>query len=131
MIRNKKKKVNQIDMSSLLDIIFILLVFVMVSISFQKQFASMELDLPEAKGSSQETSKTEIKISITNQEIIYKNEIALSRDKLLTEIHSGDFKNKAVLLNVEKKVTYDYFFSILNALKSAEIQKLELGIKEK
>ncbi|MCK6382171.1 MAG: biopolymer transporter ExbD [Leptospiraceae bacterium] len=116
-------------MTSFMDIIFILLIFVMLSVSFTKNFQSMELDIPNAKNVSGNTNG-DIIVNINSL-----GEFFLDKDKIewsLVEkkILSGEWKNKSILLNIEKKTHFEVFIKFADALKSGEIKKMNLGVKE-
>ena len=69
-ISRRKVGDSAIDMSSLMDIIFILLIFVMMSVSFAKNFKQLEIDLPKSQnGTSELSPDTQISIKQTIKSI--------------------------------------------------------------
>ncbi len=132
-MRRSRRKIQAresfLDMTSLMDIIFILLIFVMLSVSFSKNFNYMELDIPSAKnGAGKEQNDITINVKTTGDIFLEKEKIEWSL--LEKQVSSGSFKNKSVLLNIEKKVPFQEFMKIADILKTGEIKKLNLGIKE-
>lgn len=114
-------------MSSLMDIIFILLIFVMVSMSFTENFKWMEMDLPES-GVGAGEKKDEKIISIKSN-----GEYFLGRKKIVFEtlkkmVAQQEFQGKSVTLNVDKKVPYEVFIKTVGILKKGNIKKLNLGV---
>ncbi|MCX7997320.1 MAG: biopolymer transporter ExbD [Leptospiraceae bacterium] len=123
----KKRKTNPIDMSSLLDIIFILLIFSMLAMSFQKEFASVELQLPKEQGAPSNTSETKIQISLKeNGELFFQNQKVTWSE--LENLISG-VKDKSFQLGIEKKVYYEDFLKLTVLLKKFGIEKVELLVE--
>ncbi|MCB1142722.1 MAG: biopolymer transporter ExbD [Leptospiraceae bacterium] len=128
MNRRQRTRSHSIDLSGLMDIIFILLIFVMISISFQKQITSLEMDLPDSNGSgNSENEETEIAIFEDGKILLAKNRIEI--EDLVSEIKK--IQPKGIVLNIEKKVPYETFILISEKLKNLGIKNIRLGIKEK
>lgn len=126
----KRQRNSQLDMSSMMDIIFILLVFVMISISFQKNIQLMELELPSREGSSKDIIDKKVQISVfTNGDIFVEKEKILLPE-LDSKIRSIKMENLQILLNIEKKVPYEHFIRISTILEKNQIRKVELGVVE-
>jgi biopolymer transport protein ExbD len=126
MPQRRNRKDSGIDMSSMMDIIFILLIFVMISVSFQKKFSHLELNLPSiGQGQIAEEIDVELSVFENGQIFLNKKEVKLSNLKVEMEIH----KEKNLSLNIEKKVPYETFIEISEILKSIGIHKVQLGLK--
>lgn len=136
------------DMNSLLDIIFILLIFVMLSMQLGK-FKLMDLDFPtsERKGSGKEESDS-IKIYLLNGGLVKvsgqgsgssfnKNQNFNSSSQPNYSIDSWEsaiqdhWKDKKIILATERKVPFEDFVQILERLQELQPVSLELGLKEK
>lgn len=113
-------------MSSLMDIIFILLIFVMMSVSFAKNFKQIEIDLPKSETGSSEFSP-DIQISVKAEDKFYLEQKEISIGELSQFAASGKFSNQIVSVNVSKKVPYESFVKVLDILKQGKIKKLNLG----
>lgn len=125
-ISRRKSGDSAIDMSSLMDIIFILLIFVMMSISFAKNFKQLEIDLPKTNSGSSELS-VDIQISVKENGKVFLDEKDSSLNELSYFANQGKFSNQTVSVNVEGKVPYESFLKVLDILKQAKIKKLNLG----
>ncbi|HMV42629.1 MAG TPA: biopolymer transporter ExbD [Leptospiraceae bacterium] len=117
---------NSIDMSSLMDIIFILLIFVMMSVSFAKNFKQLEIDMPDSKTGNSELSP-DIQISIKANDKYFLDSKEISFSELSSIGSKGQFNNKTVSLNVEKKVPYEKFIQMIDILKLGNTKKINLG----
>ena len=115
-------------MSPFMDIIFILLIFVMLSISFQKKFTVMEMDLPSSIGSS-EATEADLEISVlANGKIMTENKEILLED-LITNIKKNP--PSRLRFNGEKELSYENFIRITEKIKESGLEKIDLGLKLK
>ena len=62
----------KLNMTSLIDVVFLLLIFFMVTTTFEKQ-AKLKIELPEATEKIQTNAKEQIVISISQKGGIYLN----------------------------------------------------------
>jgi len=115
-------------MSPLMDIIFILLIFVMLSVSFQKKFTVMEMDLPSSIGSS-EAIEADLEISVlANGKIIIENK-EISVEDLIINIKNNP--PSRLRLNAERELSYENFIRITEKIKESGLEKIDLGLKLK
>ncbi len=61
--RRRRRDEVGVDLTPLIDVVFLLLIFFMVSTSFIRE-TQLKIDLPEANGERQETEKNDIEITI-------------------------------------------------------------------
>lgn len=126
--KRKRLESSALDMSPFMDIIFILLIFVMLSISFQKKFTVMEMDLPSSIGSS-EATEADLEISVlANGKIMTENKEILLED-LITNIKKNP--PSRLRLNGEKELSYENFIRITEKIKESGLEKIDLGLKLK
>ncbi|HRG45213.1 MAG: biopolymer transporter ExbD [Leptospiraceae bacterium] len=124
--KSGREHTSSMDMSSLMDIIFILLIFVMMSVSFAKNFKQIEIDLPKSETGSSEFSP-DIQISVREDDKFYLEQKEISIGELSQFAANGKFSNQIVSVNVSKKVPYESFIKVLDILKQGKIKKLNLG----
>ena len=126
--KRKRLESSALDMSPFMDIIFILLIFVMLSISFQKKFTVMEMDLPSSIGSS-EATEADLEISVlANGKIMTENKEILLED-LITNIKKNP--PSRLRFNGEKELSYENFIRITEKIKESGLEKIDLGLKLK
>lgn len=128
MIRRHRK--SSLDMSSLMDIIFILLIFVMLSMSFQKTFHSLEMDLPKSdKGTTKDNPN--LRIALKENGEIFIQEKKTSWEKLEDDLQEKkSLHDMEVQLSIEKKVPYGEFVRLSAILKKLKLEKMSLVVKE-
>lgn len=119
--KSGREHTSSMDMSSLMDIIFILLIFVMMSVSFAKNFKQIEIDLPKSETGSSEFSP-DIQISVREDDKFYLEQKEISIGELSQFAANGKFSNQIVSVNVSKKVPYESFIKVLDILKQGKIK---------
>ncbi len=91
-----------VNLTPLIDVVFLLLIFFMVSTSFTKE-SHLSLDLPEASAEPEETVKKSIEIIITanSQYIVNDRNLVNNRpdtlQKALLEVAAGDSSQPLVI----------------------------------
>ena len=82
LIRHKKESVD-VNLTPLIDVVFLLLIFFMVSTTFSKE-THLTLELPDAKGNAQEVSPEMIEVVISAKGDYSINGKALVNNQLKT-----------------------------------------------
>ncbi|WP_411821528.1 ExbD/TolR family protein [Leptospira sp. 'Mane'] len=127
--RIRKRK--QIDISSLIDVLFILLIFLMVSVRFTETKSYVELDLPKSENSSVGDFDSQIILSLDRNGQWYWNGIKKSKEELSLAIQSGkSFTSETkVILEIDKISAFGDFFEIVTKLKNRNINQIEIATK--
>lgn len=112
------------DITPLIDIVFLLLVFFLVTSVFKKEQMSLELTLPQAGKSHMLKTQDEVRISVTPLTITLNDILITHR---LEEAISGLKKETVVTLYVDKATPYENLFGVLEALKRHEVNALQLA----
>ena len=73
MLRTKRDNELEVNITPLIDVVFLLLIFFMVSTTFQRE-SEITIELPESSGDIAETEKKVIEISIDNQGRYFVNQ---------------------------------------------------------
>lgn len=64
--RSKMKQEESVNLTPLIDVVFLLLIFFMVSTTFTKE-SHLEIDLPEANGDLQPVAKKQVEVIVDEQ----------------------------------------------------------------
>ena len=123
-MRETRNKTTAIDISSLLDIIFILLIFVMISLNFTKTFKYIPIDVPNSN-SGKESTEIDFQISMNERSELFFN--GVRKDWSQIELELKNNKSKPLKLNISKKVAYGEFISLFDKIKLCGIQSVHLG----
>lgn len=128
----KKREFLQSDLTSLIDVVFLLLVFFMATSVFKKDELALNLTLPKTgDGASKEASKLKLL-----QFTVTKDKIALNKDVVTLEEAKEkikQIKNKEIPieLRIDQKVEYQRVIDVLNTLKSQGFYNIELITQKK
>ncbi len=112
-----------INITSMIDVIFILLIFFMVSTQFKKN--SLPLDLPKSEDTTQEKNDRLKVLTVSETEIQFDG-ITVSMDELesvLSETLSL-ISDISVSLECDKTVNFERVVQILTKLQNAGIAKI-------
>ncbi|MBN2001030.1 biopolymer transporter ExbD [candidate division KSB1 bacterium] len=127
--KETRKKSQGINITSLIDVMFILLIFFMVSSSFIEQ-PGMKLELPTTK--SQEVAKIEnLVIYISKEGDIQLNEIPVALENLPEEIKKlvPQLDEKTIILKADKESAHGLIVQVMDISKRNGLEKIVIGTK--
>lgn len=117
---------SSIDISSLIDVLFILLIFLMLAVRFTETTSTLQLDLPKTKTDSIGEESPKIKIQINHQGSIYLDGKETSKDSLSIVIPKNEDGKSRVVLEVDKNAVFESFVLVTDILKSKGYQKIDI-----
>lgn len=123
--REKKTKESLgINITSLVDILFILLIFVLVSTTFLEQPA-LNIELPKAKSAGLENVQ-ELTVSISKTGQIYLNNqpVDIKRLGTLLQVEIKKDEKMPVVLRADKDVPYGLVIEVMDIMRGAGVKKL-------
>jgi len=115
----------QINILPMIDIIFVILSFFIVSSLYLVKLETIPVNLPNAKTSNVEKDPvTIVTLSIENKVFIDEKltEITLLENELRDKLNSSN--NKKVILKADKSINYGKVISILDILRNLESIKI-------
>lgn len=123
-LTNKEKRKVSLNLTSLIDVLFILIIFFTVSSTFLEQ-PGIELTLPEAKSSEGHTAQKVI-IYVDKDKNIFLNDNIVSMNNLTSEIKkmAGLQKDKSIILKADTDVTHGLVIEIMDLLRQQGIYKI-------
>lgn len=130
--KEQKKKKNLINITSLVDVIFILLIFFMVTSTFKNK-SEIELDLPETGTSPSNADEKQIEIFVDKEGKIFFDGNEIQKEILsqkLTELAKTE-ADKQVSLNADKGVTHGKIVEIMELVQKSGLTKLAVTTKVK
>ena len=96
-------KKGQLDIVPLIDVVFLLLIFFMLTSSFVTQ-PGIKINLPRAVTSEAILEKNLI-ITITESNVIYLNQQAIELKELLPRLKQAADEGKSLLIKADRKMT--------------------------
>ena len=120
---------NKIDILPMIDIIFSILAFLIISSLYLTSVDTISVDLPKASNSIKQNNKS-VYISIDkagnlfiNKEVIQLEQLKLKITKLIDE------SRNPIVLNADRDISYGYLINVLDVLRSIDGLKIALSIK--
>lgn len=132
--RPDREETTDINLTPLIDIVFLLLIFFMVSTTFQKS-SEIQIDLPEASGKLAETKEFVVEISIDSLGRYFINGRVLV-DKKLTTLKAAisqtvaGKKDPRIVISSDKNSTYQSVVTAMDAVNQLGLNKFSLSTKQ-
>ncbi|HPG38631.1 MAG TPA: biopolymer transporter ExbD [bacterium] len=127
--KEKKKKSLGLNITSLIDVMFILLLFYVVSSTFVEQ-PGMKLELPSIK--SQEVTRVEnLMMYISKEGEIHLGETLVTLETLPAEIERmiPEIGEKTLVLKADKATEHGLIVQIMDIAKRSGLKKIVIGTK--
>ncbi len=122
----KNKNTLKLELTPLLDIIFILLIFFAVSTSLITHQQGIKLDVPKAETSTKEQAG--LVISVKSDQTIIVNDAVISIEKLsdLIETYFNQNADTQVILNADQSLSYAFIVRILDQIRIGGVSNITL-----
>ena len=126
---NKKKRKVIINITSLIDVLFLLLIFFMVSSTFIEQ-PGMKLELPESKSTATEKIKNLV-LEINTAGALFLNGEAIQLDSLQAKLTNllPSLQEPTLILKADKTVPHGTVVQAMDEAKIAGYQKIVIATK--
>ena len=121
----KKRETISPDLTPLIDVIFILLIFFIVASTFKKEELALILDLPNSSAKELQVEKKDFTIEVNSNSIaIYGKKVSiLDLETKLSQIK--DIK-RSIIVRIDKDVKYKKVVSIFDILQKYNLSNLTL-----
>jgi len=120
---------NQINILPMIDIIFAILSFLIVSSLYLTRIDTVPVDLPKASTSVRNDKKF-ITISIDKSGNLFINKLRTElQDMKLKVVNLTNVNNNLVILNADKNISHGYVISVLDVLRSIDDLKIAISTK--
>ena len=130
--KEDNKSENQINILPMIDIIFAILSFFIISSLFLTRIDSIKVNLPESSTAISEKNKS-LMISINSDELIYIGEKLITIDNLsrLVKASLGELENSLIILRADNLVRHGFIIKVLDELRKIENIKIGLSTLKK
>ncbi|MCK4865207.1 MAG: biopolymer transporter ExbD [Gammaproteobacteria bacterium] len=134
MLRTKRDTELELNITPLIDVVFLLLIFFMVSTTFQRE-SEITIELPESSGEVAESKKKVIEISIDNQGRYFVNQRRLKDSDIKTlkkaiSITRGDFKEPKLIISADKMTPHQSVVRAMDAARQLGLVHLTFATKQ-
>ena len=125
--KDNNESENSINILPMIDIIFAILSFFIISSLYLTKIDSIKVNLPKSSTAVREQNKPQI-ITIDNNEKIYfkSNEISLKKISELIRTNIENFEVPIVILRADVSVKHGFIVNVLDELR--KIENLTIGI---
>ena len=121
----KKREILTPDITPLIDVVFILLIFFIVSSVFKKDELALVLNLPTSSAQEIELKQKELIIELNNENLaLYGKEI--TKESLEIEISKIEEKEKNIIFRIDKEVKYEKIIEVLEILQKYQLFNISL-----
>ena len=130
--RENNKSENQINILPMIDIIFAILSFFIISSLFLTRIDSIEVNLPKSSTAVREKNRPQI-ITVDNNEKIYfkSNEISLKNISALIRKNIENLEEPLVILRADTSVKHGLIVNLLDELRKIENLKIGISVDKK
>jgi biopolymer transport protein ExbD len=127
-LRTHRRKSPEVDITPLIDVVFLLLIFFMVSTTFDRE-AQILIELPEATGEEAKHEKQELDITIDAAGIFFINQ----REVINTDIDTlkqaiskaiGDRHNLPVIINADARTPHQAVMTAMDAASQLGLTRM-------
>jgi biopolymer transport protein ExbD len=113
-LRGRNEIKPEFNMSSMTDVVFLLLIFFMIASTLAKQLNTIDVKLPQADGKTENRNTVAITITNSNQFYLDSDKISKQRLEALLIKALSKFKTPSIVLRTEKKVAIDQVVYVMN-----------------
>lgn len=121
----KRREPISFDITPLVDVVFILLIFFIVSTVFKKDELALMLDLPSATESATQIEKNQLFLELSTTQIAFRGKTT-TIESLRNELSLIENKSQPTILRIGKDVPYERVVKILDILQELQFYNLAL-----
>lgn len=125
LIKRGKKRF-RLDITPLIDVVFLLLIFFMLTFSVQGQ--GIEINLPGESSSVNNEPETPLTLKVNEKGSVSINDENIDFDSLVSDLQEKltPKKDKSLVVEIHKKVQYDLFVRVLDLAKKAGAENFSI-----
>lgn len=125
----KRREALGLDLTPVIDVVFILLIFFIVTSVFKKDELALMLDLPTSDAKEIEVKQEQVFIELSQTKLAIKG-IEVSFSSLEDNLKAIKNKENAVIVRIDKKVEYERVVKVLDLLQKYNLTNLALVTNE-
>jgi len=125
----KRRESLGLDLTPVIDVIFILLIFFIVTSVFKKEELALMLDLPSSNAKEMQIKQEQIFIELNPTKLAIKG-IEVSFESLEDNLKAVKNKENPIIVRIDKKVEYQRVVKVLDLLQKYNLSNLALVTNE-
>jgi len=124
---DSKERRTGINITALVDILFLLIIFFAVSTQFTNQ-QSISVNLPQAATGNSVSVRNKLIIIMKTEDAAFVNGIPVKWDALRETIEDKQSdRSEKVILNIDKQISHGRVIRLLDLLKQLEFKRVVFG----
>jgi len=125
-----KKKDSSLNLAPMIDIVFLLLIFFLVSSTLQGEEALYNISVPDSS-IGQSSNQEQIKVFLDKNNKIYFNEKQYSRDKIENLFADlPDDREKKVKIYADQESNFESVVFLIEEFKNMSYQNISFALRE-
>lgn len=129
-ILRERRRRPRVDIVPMIDVMFILVVFFMLSTTFRSEPAGIQVDLPKAvTGVVQE--QAELRITVNEQGAMFVNGVSAGADQLREQVRQAVAvrPDTIIIVSADRKVAYDYVVRAMDLAREGGAYRIALSVE--
>lgn len=129
--RRTQEEDYSLQLAPLIDVVFLLLIFFMVSTAFIDFTRRMDIELPETDAGVAAQAEKVYEIEITVDKEIFLNGESITSGNLRKLLDKKDpaFKKRSAVIRADRKLEYGYVVKIMGICKTAGIFDIAITVQ--
>lgn len=118
----------ELNIIPMIDIMFFLLVFFMLSTMYMVEQKTISVNLPQATSATID-NKTNFTVTLQNDGSIYLDDKPTDLNTLIIQAHKEQQQNAnfAIIIRADKNINYEYVIQFIDTLKKSGITRFGLA----
>ncbi len=117
--RSKQDNEIKIDLTPMVDVVFLLIIFFLVTTTFQRN-RSIEINMAKSQGERKKETPTEVSITLDSKGELYIDGFKVTTSEFDSRVKNFD-KNSSILIKADESSAYRDIMKIMDTLYQNEI----------
>jgi len=131
LLQDQKKSRALLNITPLIDVLFILIIFFAVSSTFLEQ-PGIKLALPEAKKTDLQKIEKAVLFITADQELLFREkEISIENLGPMLKDAMDQSLDRALIINADKGVQHGFVVKVMDIARQNGVQKLVIATEQK
>ena len=120
-----------LNMAPLIDVVFLLLIFFMVSTAFVDFTRRVDIELPEAKAGAGAEKERIFQIEITKEKELFLMGDPISEEDLAASLgaNMAGVKRRSAVISADRRVEYGFAIKVMGICREAGISDISVAVK--
>ncbi len=130
--RRKRREEPKVDLTPMVDVVFLLLIFFMISTTFVET-SGISIKLPESTSQIVEKEPEEVKIYLSRDGRVFLKDDELTPEELRSRLaeYGAAIKNMTFLLLADKEALHGRVVQLMDIAKEAGFAKLAIATEQR